>query len=375
MTLKRDDSKNWGVAIAKGMTIILMVFGHTSCFESANNFLLLMRMPLFFLMSGYCFKEKYIIDGSKYLRRRVTGIYLPYVKWSLIFLILHNIFFHLHFYVPEMIVHDSPVNMYGWKEMLLRAGAIIGVMRGHDILLGGYWFLHDLFYGSLLFYVGLKFVKNRYLAAFIWLVIAAILSITGWQIRYIGINSHLFLAAFFITVGHCYRMGKWSWAEKWWYIIATAVTLYSVSRYWHCSMTTYQGVEVFAYSACAIAGALMLFGLGEQIAKHSGMIVRFLCYTGGKTFVILTWHLIVLKVVSFAIILIYKLPIERLAEFPLIREYANKGWWFVYFIVGVGLPLLWTFLYDKLKEYRSHNNHSGPKMRVRQKKVCMCILA
>lgn len=130
---------------------------------------------------------------------------------------------------------------------------------------------------------------------------------------------------------------------------------------------------MFAYSACAIAGALMMFGLGEQIAKHSGMKDRFLCYTGGKTFVILTWHLIVLKVVSFAIILIYKLPIERLAEFPLIREYANKGWWFVYFIVGVGLPLLWTFLYDKLKEYRSHNNHSGPKMRVRQQKKFVCV--
>lgn len=347
--MNQDSTKNWGVAVAKGLTIILMVLGHTSCFSHVNNYLLLMRMPLFFVMSGYCFKAKYITDGSRYLKRRVSGIYWPYVKWSLVFLILHNFFFQIHFYEPGMLVGDVAVDPYGWKDMVLRGGAIVVAMQGHDALLGGYWFLHDLFFGSLLFYIGVKFIRNRYVAALIWLAIAAVLAYTGWYVKYVGINSHLFLAAFFITVGHCYRMGECKWAGKWWFIIATAITVFCVSLLWHSDMVSYKGWEVFAYSVCAVAGALMLFGIGEQIAKHSGVIVRFLCYTGGKTFNVLTWHFVALKVVSLAIILIYGLPIERLAEFPGITEYTNRGWWLVYFIVGVGLPLIWSYYYDKLK--------------------------
>ena len=356
--MNQDSTKNWGVAVAKGLTIILMVLGHTSCFDHVNNYLLLMRMPLFFVMSGYCFKAKYISDGSKYLQRRVSGIYWPYVKWSLVFLILHNFFFQIHFYEPGMLAGDTVVVPYGWKEMVLRGGAIVVAMQGHDALLGGYWFLHDLFFGSLLFYFGVKFIKNRYVAALIWLVIATVLAFTGWYVKYVGINSHLFLAAFFITVGHCYRMAKWKWAGRWWFIIATAITVFCVSLLWHSDMVSYKGWEVFAYSACAVAGALMLFGIGEQIAKHSGVIVRFLCYTGGKTFNVLTWHFVALKVVSLVIILIYCLPIERLADFPEIKEYINSGWWLAYFIVGVGLPLIWSYYFDKLKLLWTNRNVS-----------------
>ena len=344
-----SETRNLGVSIAKGLTIILMVLGHTSSFPIINDFLLLMRMPLFFVMSGYCFKTKYLTDGSKYLSRRVTGIYWPYVKWSLVFLILHNFFFKIHFYEPGMMVGEASIVPYGWTEMLLHGGAIVVAMQGHDTLLGGYWFLHDLFFGSLLFYVGLKVLKNRYVSALVWLLLATVLAYTGWYVKYVGINSHLFLAAFFITVGHCYRLGEWKWAGKWWYIVSSVVTVFCVSLFWHSDMVSYRGWEVFAYSACAIAGALMLFGVGEKIAQHSGKIVDFLCFTGGKTFNVLTWHFVALKLVSMAIILIYGLPIERLASFPAIKEFSRTFWWVVYFCVGVGVPLLWSYYYDKVK--------------------------
>ena len=73
-----DKTFNSGVTIAKAIAIILMVLGHSGCPDAVNHFLGLMRMPLFFLMSGYCFKAKYLTDGGKYLRRRVTGVYVPY---------------------------------------------------------------------------------------------------------------------------------------------------------------------------------------------------------------------------------------------------------------------------------------------------------
>lgn len=48
------------------------------------------------------------------------------------------------------------------------------------------------------------------------------------------------------------------------------------------------------------------------------------------------------KVVSLMIIGLYNLPIERLAEFPVIEYYSKQGWFILYFIIGTSVPLLMT---------------------------------
>jgi len=72
--------RNQSVTIAKGLAIILMVMGHARCPEYINNILSLMRMPLFFIMSGYCFKEKYLDQPKDFFNKRMKGIYWPYIK-------------------------------------------------------------------------------------------------------------------------------------------------------------------------------------------------------------------------------------------------------------------------------------------------------
>lgn len=52
----RDD----GVTIAKAIGILLMVAAHAGAPDVASRFIVMFHMPLFFFMSGYCFKEKYL---------------------------------------------------------------------------------------------------------------------------------------------------------------------------------------------------------------------------------------------------------------------------------------------------------------------------
>ena len=40
------------------------------------------------------------------------------------------------------------------------------------------------------------------------------------------------------------------------------------------------------------------------------------------------------------------IPIEHLAEFPVIESYANQGWWVIYMMVGVGIPISVCFFKD-----------------------------
>lgn len=93
-----SSERNNAVTIAKAIAIILMVMGHSKCPVIINNMLDLIRMPLFFIMSGYCFKDKYLANSVSYLKKRIKGIYLPYIKWSLFFLFIHNTLYTLNIY-------------------------------------------------------------------------------------------------------------------------------------------------------------------------------------------------------------------------------------------------------------------------------------
>ena len=84
------------ISAAKGIIIILMVIGHSGAPIPLQNSIYLFHMPCFFLISGYLFKEKYLNDAKQFIYKKVKGLYYPFVKWSLIFLLLHNIFYHIN---------------------------------------------------------------------------------------------------------------------------------------------------------------------------------------------------------------------------------------------------------------------------------------
>jgi len=88
----RDDS----ISIAKAFAILLMVLAHTWFSEYGSRWINMFHMPLFFFFAGYCFKDKYLSEFMQFLRKRIIGLYKPFVKWSIIFLLLHNVFFVLN---------------------------------------------------------------------------------------------------------------------------------------------------------------------------------------------------------------------------------------------------------------------------------------
>ena len=61
---------------------------------------------------------------------------------------------------------------------------------------------------------------------------------------------------------------------------------------------------------------------------------------GTKTLGILTWHFLCFKFVSWILILYYHLPIDRLSEFPVVTEYSSQGWWMLYLVAGLLLPIV-----------------------------------
>jgi fucose 4-O-acetylase-like acetyltransferase len=141
--------KDSTITIAKAIAIILMVFGHTWVSEYVNRWVGWFHMPLFFFMSGLCFKDGNLKAPWSYVKKKVKGIYVPFVKWSLIFLLLHNVFFNLNIYNDEYGYKGEVSYYYSITDFISHSIQIITKMSGNPQLLGGYWFLETLFVASV----------------------------------------------------------------------------------------------------------------------------------------------------------------------------------------------------------------------------------
>ena len=87
--------RNETISICKAIAIILMVMGHADCPSWLSAFLYEFHMPVFFAAAGYFFSVKYLDDEMTFIKKRAKGLYWPFVKWAVFFLIIHNWMFDL----------------------------------------------------------------------------------------------------------------------------------------------------------------------------------------------------------------------------------------------------------------------------------------
>lgn len=113
------------------------------------------------------------------------------------------------------------------------------------------------------------------------------------------------------------------------------------------SMFTMGTSEVITYIISAILLSTSIFFVFERFGNRK---IGILNYIGQHTLEILTWHFLLFKAVSFIIVLLNDLPIEQIAYFPTIQEYSRYGWWIVYTVIGVMIPIAMTYLKTKIKQ-------------------------
>ena len=102
------------------------------------------------------------------------------------------------------------------------------------------------------------------------------------------------------------------------------------------------------YFISAVAGSVIVMKVSIYATEKTHYIAHIIANIGNKTLEILTWHFLSFKLVSLVIIACYGLPIEHLSEFPVICPYNEQGWWILYLIIGVGVPVIATSYTQKL---------------------------
>lgn len=167
--------------VAKGIGILLVVIGHVYAFnrQIVDRFFVVwlysFHMPLFFIISGMLIAYKDEKDIWKFVKKRIKGILIPYVFFSIFSIIVFAI---VNDFNREVFVQNVKATICG-----------VGI----DTL----WFLPALFFGEVIFFVLRNLLKNKYV---ICIISAIIYTLGNFMMKDYGLIC-LFLGRICIAVG------------------------------------------------------------------------------------------------------------------------------------------------------------------------------
>lgn len=167
--------------VVKGIGILLVVIGHVYAFnrQIVDRFFVIwlysFHMPLFFIISGMLIAYKDEKDIWKFVKKRIKGILIPYVFFSIFSIIVFAI---VNDFSREVFVQNVKATICG-----------VGI----DTL----WFLPALFFGEVIFFVLRNLLKNKYV---ICIISAIIYTLGNFMMKDYGLIC-LFLGRICIAVG------------------------------------------------------------------------------------------------------------------------------------------------------------------------------
>lgn len=346
--------RNDTITIAKALGIILMVIGHTGSIPVLNHFIYVFHMPLFFILSGLCFKDKYYNDKATFFKRKVSGLYVPTLVASLSFILLHNFFCDIHFL--DTTPHDgiTTFSKYGFSDYGKNIAKAL-VMCQNEQMFTGSWFLRDLFAGACLSIITPPICRNLSLRK---LIMAGIYMALAMIISYLGISSILATMCYataFILIGMHLR-NRFNSNISWLVIVCLCIAIFIGSIIGCSEMGNVQWWFYPIHCIFAIIGFIFIMSISQRINSTVGSVKCVLKYIGDKTFIILVLHMVSFRLISLLIISHYNYPIYRLADYPVIK--TDGLWWIAYSIVGVSLPLLarhcYMFAKWKIASYKNN---------------------
>lgn len=137
-----NKERNINIDIIKGIGIILMVGGH--CGMPFTHFIYLFHMAIFFMASGYCFNasnSETMQDVLSFVKRKFKGLWFPYVLWTAVFSLLHNVFIKAGIYSP------APWSISEIGKNIIKSF----FLHGHTQLGSALWFISALMQIAVLY--------------------------------------------------------------------------------------------------------------------------------------------------------------------------------------------------------------------------------
>lgn len=297
------------IDICKFLAITIMCLGHIGVPANISDLLHIFHMPVFFLLSGICFKAEKYTDFQMFLKARCKTLLIPHLFWSITMYIVWRIY-------CKFSMLGSPVSCPSFLLMLLTKDA-------SDVQFGGFgviqWFFTSLFFAELLFYSVLT-VSNRckHKKEIIFLL-SLCLALAGFSISKLTSYNPLGIVASFIGVLF-YAVG-FIWKNYYYncicskrdnakvvfqdmgilvFLFITVLIVWKYNGSTNMRTSSYNNFILFVLGA--IAGSYILIFISRYIEKlfpnRQVLIYQYMLYLGQNTLIILIFN----RLIQFTIV-------------------------------------------------------------------------
>ena len=352
--------------ILKAIAIILVVIAHSAAPAYLSNFAYMVGVPAFFVLSGYFFKLDNLDNTSDFVIRRTKTLYLPFIKWGVFFLILHNLFFEIGFLSESYgNAQGGVTHPYNWTQAAQHLWSMVFNMSGYDpFMAGAFWFFRALFLANIAFIFLFKATrqlgkfKTSTLQVVSVIVLAFLLAL--WQasmgLHITGVAQGGYrelMGIVLLGIGFLLRRADETPDSSIWHnpivmLAASSVVVYPIS------MAAKPG-SVLSVPILTVAGTaafIWLRGLSEFILQLPEKYTQWLQFTGENSLYIFVFHLLAFKVASMIKVGVYQLDWEMVGGHPVVQHELGDGFWLLYIFVGVVLPILPVWIWKKITNQR-----------------------
>lgn len=324
------------VTIAKGIGIILVVIGH--CVPDIfriRQFIYLFHMPLFFFLSGYCYRVDTEEKMMSYVLRKVKSLYFPFVVCNCLALLFHQTFCKIGVYPSEEMFQSVGQFIRYFVKILL-------CIKMEDVV-APLWFLPIL----MLVNIGYALIGKIVSKANLRHVVVHILVLGIYLVGFFVPRSGIFRAYVLFSLGlFSYYVGfvfkKYRIIDRIsnWMVVIFAIVLLMTAQFIDINMIQMRIGNPVQYAMLSIMGICIVFKISRVLAKHNTP----LHYIGEKSIVILEWHYYVF--IFITIIQKYMISgtihdgISSFVQYYSSSDVYRFCWFVIYVVMGSCIPLV-----------------------------------
>ena len=351
-----EKKENKVINVMKFFVILYVVAGH--CINQANlisKIIYLINLPLFFIVSGYFFKDGEYKNPKEiflYLGNKIGRFWKYYFIYGTLLVLVHNVFYHVG------IIDVSIYKLYDIKDF------IFGIFNAAQFISlepfsSAMWFIPVLIIGLTIFYAICYYSSKSKHSEFIKFLLVLLTFAVGYYLTYKDINIGLhynisFYIIPFIYIG--YIMKKINIADriksfnKWQLLFISLISLIIlvlIIKFVPGRPDIANNIlwNPIFYYVCAILLFYLTYLLSNFIVKSSSnVVVNLLNYIGKHTISIMCLHIAFIKLVDFVFIHFMTKNYALLPKFV----FSYSKLFPVYVVIGIMGPILLELTFLKI---------------------------
>ncbi len=358
--------RNATISIIKALGIIFVVMGHAEPPDLISNFIYIFHMPLFFIAAGYFFSEANLDKPWEFCQRRFKGLYIPFLKFSILFLLLHNLFFEIG------LMNETHGNWTGGvthpytaQDFFRRLFTIVTSMSGYDeFMAGAFWFFRGLLVASILFLILCKATSSRTKLSLPWCAVIVCLMALGFNAYRFGFGLKIpvipngglreIWGVFFFGIGVIFRHVEEKLGNRLWLTLLCLAILCVCAWFHTCGMNNRgQMQDLVTLPITGMSGWIVMRHLASFIASFENPFKRLMVFIGENTLYVFVFHIISYKIVSALKILWYDLEWGHIGSHMVIHYNNHEDlFWLLYTVIGVAVPLGVLYIFRRWRNGR-----------------------